>query len=181
MIGSTLKNALRVCNGSAQIQPKINTVTLNSREFVRHRLIRFWHQTDMLLRSRPLPVALRQIGTTGKIPVHANRKSSANCGRPVPARGAVARRHERGTGCGGRKSVGTPSRSQRGLNPVSDCEGAQDERRLSVRQNRVVLTPRRWRQVSRKAMSALTGATRRYPRGDGDKQARSPGRARHKP
>jgi hypothetical protein len=28
--------------------------------------------------------------------------------RPVPARGAVARRHERGTGCGGRESVGTP-------------------------------------------------------------------------
>ena len=29
-----------------------------------------------------------------------------NSGRPVPARGAVARRHERGTGCGGRDSVG---------------------------------------------------------------------------
>jgi hypothetical protein len=30
------------------------------------------------------------------------------------------------------------------------------------------------------AMSALTGLTRRYPRGDGGKQARSPGRARNK-
>jgi hypothetical protein len=29
-----------------------------------------------------------------------------NCGHPVPARGAVARRHERGMGCGGRESVG---------------------------------------------------------------------------
>jgi hypothetical protein len=37
------------------------------------------------------------------------------------------------------------------------------------RRSRVVLTPRRWRQVSRK-----------YPRGDGDKKARSPGRARNK-
>jgi hypothetical protein len=48
------------------------------------------------------------------------------------------------------------------------------------RRSRVVLTPRRWCQVSRKAMSALTGPTRRYPRGDGGKQARSPGRARNK-
>ncbi len=53
--------------------------------------------------------------------------------------------------------------------------------RPSGRRSRVVLTPRRWRQVSRKAMSALTGPTRRYPRGDGGKQARSPGRARNKP
>jgi hypothetical protein len=60
--------------------------------------------------AEPLPVALRQIGTTGKFPLHRDRKSSANCGRPVPARGAVARRHERGTGCGGRKSVGAPFR-----------------------------------------------------------------------
>src|ERR1700722_1452702 len=37
------------------------------------------------------------------------------------------------------------------------------------RRSRVVLTPRRWRQVSRK-----------YPRGEGGKKARSPGRARSK-
>jgi hypothetical protein len=37
------------------------------------------------------------------------------------------------------------------------------------RRSRVVLTPRRWRQVSRK-----------YPRGEGGKKARSPGRARNK-
>ena len=53
--------------------------------------------------------------------------------------------------------------------------------RACGRRSRVVLTPRRWRQVSRKAMSALSGATRRYPRGDGDNKARSPGRARRKP
>jgi hypothetical protein len=38
------------------------------------------------------------------------------------------------------------------------------------RRSRVVLTPRRWRQVSRK----------QFPRGDGGKKARSPGRARYK-
>ena len=47
------------------------------------------------------------------------------------------------------------------------------------RRSRVVLTPRRWRQVCGMAMSALTGPTRRA--GEGDKQARSPGRARRKP
>ena len=69
-----------------------------------------------------LPVGMRQIGTTGKIPVHANRKSSANCGCPVPARGAVARRHERGAGCGGRESFGVQVRSQGELNLVSDFQ-----------------------------------------------------------
>jgi hypothetical protein len=59
---------------------------------------------------------------------------------------------------------------RRASEPRERWAGAQDERRLSVRQNRVVLTPRRWRQVS---WSDL--------RSDGDKQARSPGRARHKP
>ena len=70
---------------------------------------------------------------------------------PVPERGAFRDRHGRGMGCDGR-------------------DGAFDERRQGGRRSRVVLTPRRWRQVSRKC-----------PRGDGDKKARSPGRARRKP
>ena len=53
-----------------------------------------------------LPVALRQINPTGKFLLFRNPKSVAYSGRPVPARGAVARRHERGMGCGGRGSVG---------------------------------------------------------------------------
>ena len=53
--------------------------------------------------------------------------------------------------------------------------------RACGRRSRVVLTPRRWRQALRKAMSTLSGPTRRCPRGDGDKTARSPGRARRKP
>jgi hypothetical protein len=44
------------------------------------------------------------------------------CGHPVPARGAVARRHERGMGCGGRDSVGAQVRSQGELNLVSDLQ-----------------------------------------------------------
>jgi hypothetical protein len=43
-----------------------------------------------------------------------------NSGHPVPTRGAVARRHERGMGCGGRESVGAQVRSQGELNLVSD-------------------------------------------------------------
>ena len=46
-------------------------------------------------------------------------------GHPVPTRGAVARRHERGMGCGGRESVGAQVRSQGGLNLVSDCRRAR--------------------------------------------------------
>jgi len=51
-----------------------------------------------------------------------------------------------------------------------DADSAQDERAASGRRNRVVLTPRRWRQ-----------ACRSRPAGDSDKKARSLGRARYKP
>src|ERR1700712_2099445 len=51
-----------------------------------------------------------------------------------------------------------------------DAEALLDEQRGCVRRSRVVLTPRRWRQV-RGSHSA----------GEGGKQARSPGRARYKP
>jgi hypothetical protein len=64
-----------------------------------------------------------------------------------------------GAGCGGRGCV------------VARVMRA-DERRWRVRRSRVVLTPRRWRQV-RERPTLLAG--------DGDKKARSPGRARNKP
>jgi hypothetical protein len=71
---------------------------------------------------------------------------------PRPApQRGVAQRHQRGAGCGGRV-----------------C--ALDEWRGRGRRSRVVLTSRRWRQVGG-GNSA----------GDGDKKARSPGRARRKP
>jgi hypothetical protein len=72
-----------------------------------------------------------------------------------------------------------PSRStERRFAIVTDAErdavdARRRERRMRVprgRRSRVVLMPRRWHQVSRI-----------NPRGDGGKQARSPGRARRKP
>ena len=50
-----------------------------------------------------------------------------------------------------------------------------DERRGYVRRSRVVLTPRRWRQVGDDVRSF------RHHVGDGDKKARSPRRSRRKP
>jgi hypothetical protein len=66
-----------------------------------------------------------------------------------------------------------------GERPVSDQQRA-DERCSCVRRSRVVLTPRRWRQV-RGVASARPGLDKTYPLGDGGKRARSPGRARRKP
>src|ERR1700722_13837272 len=65
--------------------------------------------------------------------------------------------------------------------PRERSAGAQDERRCSVRQKRVVLTPQ-WSASSLAEVSrAQPGGQNLDPRGDGVKQARSPGRARHKP
>src|ERR1700704_5733813 len=55
-----------------------------------------------------------------------------------------------------------------------------DERCCCVRRSRVVLTPRRWRQVCGVA-SAQPGLDKTSSASDGGKQARSPGRARRKP
>src|SRR5204863_9772420 len=71
--------------------------------------------------------------------------------RAIPSHRGACARHERGAGCGGRG-------------------GALDEQHLSGRRSRVVLTPRRWRQVGGSNSAA-----------DGDKKARSPGRVRRKP
>ncbi len=66
------------------------------------------------------------------------------------------------------------SRSSRTLrwNAV-DAAAARDERCCCGRRSRVVLTPRRWRQIREDALPRLAG--------DGDNKARSPGRARRKP
>jgi hypothetical protein len=75
----------------------------------------------------------------------------------LPHTGAYRDRHGRGAGCGGRGSVGR-------------ANSAQTNGACCGRQSRVVLTPRRWRQVRGN-----------FPRNDGGKKARSPGRARNKP
>jgi hypothetical protein len=53
-----------------------------------------------------------------------------------------------------------------------DADGADDEGAGGGRRSRVVLTPRRWRQV---------GDDASHYTDDGDKKARSPERARRKP
>jgi hypothetical protein len=60
--------------------------------------------------------------------------------RLVPQRG-VARRHERGAGCGGRKGVRRATAVAGRDEPRERSAGVQDDRRLSGRQSRVVLTP----------------------------------------
>src|SRR5258708_16709976 len=52
-------------------------------------------------------------------------------GHPVPTRGAVARRHERGMGCGGRESVGAQMRSAGRLNLVSDVHARRTHHALA--------------------------------------------------
>jgi hypothetical protein len=90
---------------------------------------------------RHLPVALRQIGTTGKIPLRQNPKSVAYL-RP-------SRSDKRGGRASSRTRDGMWwTRERRRANAVAGrveprerFKGEQDERRLSVRQNRVVPTP----------------------------------------
>ena len=84
--------------------------------------------------------------------IFRNCKSVYIHGYPALTRGALRGRHGRW------------------VRDAVDADGAADESTLSGRRSRVVLTPRRWCQASRK-----------YPRGDGGKRARSPGRARNKP
>ena len=64
------------------------------------------------------------------------------------------------------------------------CERSQSTRTrddCSVRRSRVVLTPRRWRQVCGRHVGPTGRGHVTYSAGDGGKRARSPGRARRKP
>ena len=61
--------------------------------------------------------------------------------RLVPTRGAIARRHERGAGCGGRESVRHAMAIAGRDEPRERSASVQDDRRFSGRQSRVVLAP----------------------------------------
>jgi hypothetical protein len=63
---------------------------------------------------------------------------------------------------------------------VSDQQHA-DERCCCGRPIRVVLTPRRWRQVCGRQVGPTGRGQAAHSASDGGKRARSPGRARHKP
>jgi hypothetical protein len=96
---------------------------------------------------------MRQIGTTGKIPFCRNPNQVSNPAIPFRQEG----RSRVVTNAGWDVVDATASArmaSQGEMNLVSDSQGVQDERRFSVRQNRVVLTP------VAGAKSAVTNQTR---------------------
>ena len=72
--------------------------------------------------GNPLPVGCGRLARRVKFQFTETPNQWLNFGRPVPTRGAVARRHERGMGCGGRESVGVQVRSQGELNLVSGLQ-----------------------------------------------------------
>jgi hypothetical protein len=74
------------------------------------------------------------------------------------------------------------SRSSRTLGAGCDGRlGATDERVLSGRRSRVVLTPRRWRQLAMMWRCRPFGPTRRHHAGMVARKPGSPGRARKNP
>jgi hypothetical protein len=96
------------------------------------------------------------------ISLHPSGKSSLQIRAIPPHReGRIAIVTDAGCGCGGRGSVLRARGSQGGLRSVSDQQHA-DERCCCVRRSRVVLTPRRWRQV-RGVASAQPGLDKTYP------------------
>src|SRR6266849_4153366 len=104
---------------------------------------------------------------------------STNSRHPTPPEGRISIVTDAGCGCGGRGSVLRATGLQGGLRSVSDQQHA-DERCCCVRRSRVVLTPRRWRQVCRVA-SAQPGLDKTYPQVMVANKPGSPGRARRKP
>ena len=103
-----------------------------------------------------LAFGLRQINPTGKsLLIIRNGVKPQNqkyfCFRPAqitfksnpsrPTRGAIARRHERGAGCGGRESVRRATAVAGRDEPRERCAACRMIGAFCVRQNRVVLAP----------------------------------------
>jgi hypothetical protein len=116
------------------------------------------------------------------ISLHPSGKSSLHIRAIPPHKRGVSR----SSGNAGRDAVDAAAscvqwdRRAGFFESVSDVRHA-DERCCGVRRSRVVLTPRRWRQV-RGCWVGPTGLqAQRQSADDGGKQARSPGRARRKP
>jgi hypothetical protein len=100
---------------------------------------------------------------------------------PVPHRGAYRDRHERGMGCGGRGSVLRATGLQGGF--LGTCERSPARGREMLQRTAKSCGPDAPMLASSLAefKSAQPGLDKTYPRDDGGKRARSPGRARHKP
>jgi hypothetical protein len=110
--------------------------------------------------------------------LHRPQISGSFCAVPSRQEGRIARRHERGTGCGGRRQ--RQARSVFAGRLSVSGHGAQDDRRCSVRQNRVVLAS--VADVKLPVASLIRPDRSCHQAGsDGGKRNSSPGRARHKP
>src|SRR5450755_1142299 len=98
-----------------------------------------------------------------------------------PTRGAYHDRHERGVGCGGRGSVLRATGLQGGF--LGTCERSPARGREMLQRTAKSCGPDAPMLASSLAefKSAQPGLDKTYPRDDGGKRARSPGRARHKP
>ena len=79
-------------------------------------------------------------------------------------RGAIARRHERGAGCGGRESVRRAMAIAGRDEPRERSASVRDDRRFSGRQSRVVLAPVAGVKFA-EAKSARSGADNTLIRG----------------
>jgi hypothetical protein len=110
--------------------------------------------------------------------LHRPQISGSFCAVPSRQEGRIARRHERGTGCGGRRQC--QARSVFAGRLSVSGHGAQDDRRCSVRQNRVVLAS--VADVKLPVAHSIQPDRLSHQAGsDGGKRNSSPGRARHKP
>src|ERR1700724_4154698 len=97
--------------------------------------------TDIDRRAIHCPSRCGRLARRAKFRFSQTPNQWLNSGRPVPTRGAVARRHERGMGCGGRESVGAQLMSQGELNLVSDSQARKTNDVLAYAKNGVRSTP----------------------------------------
>jgi hypothetical protein len=134
-------------------------------------------QSGQVVRRRiegPGIIYSRSCSPTGKSPTHLSSPSCKNISVHFRAKSLLHPFHPGLTGGAFRDRHG------RWVRDAVDaaCQARSSARTNDIargRRSRVVLTPRRWRQVLEKQASCkLLG-------GDGGKQARSPGRARNKP
>jgi hypothetical protein len=114
------------------------------------------------------------------ISVFPKCKSGYMIRHPVPERGALAIVTNVGAGSGGRGSAGAQVGSQGGF--YRSVSGHNARRRTALQRTAKSCGPGASAVgvKSRGGFASPTGRTKPYSRGDGVKQARSPGRARYK-
>jgi len=94
---------------------------------------------------------------------------------PSHTKGAFRDRHERWSGMRWTRAVLARNRIAGRLARAVSGNGRADEGTSRVQPSRVVLTPRRRRQVFAEVARARPGGRNQYPQGDGDKKARFTG------